>query len=301
METFPPRTTPAPDAPAPGKVAYARLDGRTQVRWDASRDWHVEKDKISFADRIAQLPEYGRGGTFAPETFTHGTDVAVVRFRDGRVTDTGGAAEHPDHPYLAVARGCDGLLVENPGEGPWDEITVAGSSADCAMLAFTCKDRVFGLVHAGWKGVAGDIVGAAASELRDILGDDGAQGVRVVASPMAITGYEFGRETYLENFAGLFERYGIDPKDAAEWAPGDRRGTEQPQGGAKVILRLWPIIAHVLACHGITDVVPPAHDTLDPESCFPSHRRWTKNKQGPDKRFMTSVTWRRDGFAEGGR
>ena len=69
-----------------------------------------------------------------------------------------------------------------------DDLALVVRSADCATLALIGDDGSVAAVHAGWRGLDDDVIGAAASTLRA----RGAQRVRAVVGPhIGVECYEF--------------------------------------------------------------------------------------------------------------
>lgn len=65
---------------------------------------------------------------------------------------------------------------------------LAVQTADCAPIALLAPEAV-GVVHAGWRGVSGDVIGRAVSSLRAL----GATDIRAIVGPsIEAACYEFG-------------------------------------------------------------------------------------------------------------
>lgn len=70
-----------------------------------------------------------------------------------------------------------------------DDVALAVRSADCATLAIVSDDGTITAVHAGWRGLEADAIGAAARALRA----RGADRLRAVVGPhIGVECYEFG-------------------------------------------------------------------------------------------------------------
>jgi YfiH family protein len=107
----------------------------------------------------------------------HGRDVVVVG-RPG-----GGAGEEAD---AAVTRCRDAVL--------------AVQVADCAPVALWSPDGVVGAVHAGWRGLVGGVLPAAAEAMRAL----GAGPISAVLGPcIRVERYEFGADDLAEVVAAL--------------------------------------------------------------------------------------------------
>jgi YfiH family protein len=127
----------------------------------ADGDLAVGGDADELARRRARIVD-------APWTWlhqVHGADVVEARVPGDR------AGEHADAAITHATRA-----------------PVAVHAADCAAVALV-GDRQIGVVHAGWRGVAGGVVEHAVEALRA----DGASGVRAVLGPcIRPDDYEFG-------------------------------------------------------------------------------------------------------------
>jgi YfiH family protein len=121
--------------------------------------------------------------------------------------------------WLQQVHGTDVVVVTRPGEhaGVAADAAVTAvtgcalvvRTADCAPVALV-GDGGVGMVHAGWRGLAGGIVEAAVAALRDL----GATGVRVTIGPCIRAGcYEFaGPER-----DAVAERYGDAVRATTTW------------------------------------------------------------------------------------
>jgi hypothetical protein len=104
-------------------------------------------------DRFASQVSGGRAGPGRLRGLrqVHGAEVLIV----GNVGDDG-----EDFPELAPEG--DGLVSASPSLG------LAVLTADCASIALGSPEGVFGAVHAGWRGLLGGVVEAAASAMRGL-------------------------------------------------------------------------------------------------------------------------------------
>lgn len=112
--------------------------------------------------------------------------------------------------WLRQAHGAGVVVVAEPGAGCGEAADAAVSThpgavlsvtvADCAPVALAGDNGAFGVVHAGWRGLVGGVVEAAAAALRAL----GAGSVRAVAGPCIHPScYEFGPDD-LDRVAARF-------------------------------------------------------------------------------------------------
>lgn len=139
-----------------------------------------------------------------------------IRFTGRAEGDLGSLAERgPDGPsaaletrrrtiadgpwtWLRQVHGADVVVVTAPGEHAGAEADAAVTAhpdavlailtADCAPVAFTSPEGVRGVAHAGWKGLADGVLGAAVRAIRDL----GATRVEATVGPcIGAACYEF--------------------------------------------------------------------------------------------------------------
>lgn len=126
----------------------------------------------------------------------------------------------------------DAALTNRPG------CPVAVSVADCAPVILVAAEGV-AAVHAGWRGLVGGIVEAAASQLRAVAGPPVATLLGPCISPAA---YEFGPDV-LDEAARLL---GEDVRGTTAW---DTPGLDVPAAVAVVCERAgWPVPAGASVC-----------------------------------------------------
>ncbi|MGH9121597.1 MAG: polyphenol oxidase family protein [Acidimicrobiales bacterium] len=112
---------------------------------------------------------------------------------------------------LSQMHGAEVVVVQRPGdkEGAQADaaVSVAGGLAlavrvaDCVPIGLASPEGAFGVVHAGWRGLAGGVVEAAVGALRAL----GASRVEAVVGPCVHAEcYPFGTA----DIAPLVERYG---------------------------------------------------------------------------------------------
>lgn len=132
-----------------------------------------------FADALGQLSL-----PIVRATQVHGAKVSIVEASppEGEVVDAGE---------------CDALLTRLPGVG------LVVQTADCVPVLLAAADAI-GAVHAGWRGAAANVAGAAAGSLLGLTGDPGS--VRAWLGPaIGACCYEVGGEV-AARFAGEFLR-----------------------------------------------------------------------------------------------
>jgi YfiH family protein len=132
-----------------------------------------------FADSLGypELP-------LARATQVHGARVVIVE-------------ETPAAGEVVDAGPCDALVTLLPGVG------LVVQTADCVPVMLAGRD-VVGTAHAGWRGAAANVAGAAAETLLSLTGDSGS--VRAWLGPsIGACCYEVGGEV-AERFADRFRR-----------------------------------------------------------------------------------------------
>jgi YfiH family protein len=103
--------------------------------------------------------------------------------------------------WLHQCHGREVVLVREPGSGAGQEADAAVTQcrdavlavqvADCAPVAMWSPEGVVAAVHAGWRGLAGGVLPAAAEAMRSL----GAGHISAVLGPCIRVGsYEFGAE-----------------------------------------------------------------------------------------------------------
>lgn len=80
------------------------------------------------------------------------------------------------------------------------DVAIAAHSADCATVALWAPEGVIGVVHAGWRGLLVDVIGAAVTTMRSL----GATTIRAATGPsIGPECYEFGADDLAELRAEL--------------------------------------------------------------------------------------------------
>jgi polyphenol oxidase len=112
----------------------------------------------------------------------------------------------PLEPTTLVGR-CDGLLTGEPG------VALQVRNADCLPVALAGGGAA-AMVHAGWRGLAGDILGRVVSRLSGELGVGPEQLTAAIGVGVGPCHYPVGAEV-----VAALDRFGID---RALWLAGDR-------------------------------------------------------------------------------
>lgn len=206
---------------------------------------------------------------------------AEIRFSDRGEGDFAG--DSPGFDRLAAAgswtrlrqrHGVDVVTVSEPGDGDGASAdaavtTAAGAilsirTADCAPVALAANEGVVGAVHAGWRGLAGGVIEAAAESMRRL----GGVTIRAFLGPCIHAGcYEFGVEP-LEEMA---DRFGPDVVSRTAW------GTPALDIPAAVRLSLE-------GC-GVTEIVDAGRCT----ACEPEH--WYSHRARGESQRHVLATW----------
>jgi polyphenol oxidase len=122
-------------------------------------------------------------------------DLPIVRATQVHGARVVTVEETPAAGEVADAGACDALVTRLPGVG------LVVQTADCVPLLLAGRD-VVGAVHAGWRGAAANVAGAAAETLLSLTGDPGS--VRAWLGPsIGACCYEVGGEV-AERFADRF-------------------------------------------------------------------------------------------------
>jgi len=164
---------------------------------------HVGDDPAAVAENRARLAR--RAGLPDPATWwfldqVHGATVVTV--------------EAPPDPGASVPA-ADAAVTAAPG------LALVVLTADCAPVAIADDDAV-GVVHVGWRGLAGDVVAGAVDALRAV----GRGEVRAAIGPcIRPAHYEFGRaelDRLIARFGPGVEARTADGRPALDVAAGVR-------------------------------------------------------------------------------
>ena len=154
--------------------------GRAEIRFSDRREGDFAGDRPQGRRRVA-------GGPWTLLRQQHGSEVVVVR--------------SPGDGDRALA---DAAVTAAPGA----VLTVR--TADCAPVALVAREGIVAAVHAGWRGLAAGVVGAAAAAVRRL----GGERIGAFLGPCIHAGcYEFGREP----LADLADRLGPGVVGRTAW------------------------------------------------------------------------------------
>jgi purine-nucleoside/S-methyl-5'-thioadenosine phosphorylase / adenosine deaminase len=163
--------------------------GPARVRWTGRAHGHLGRprpgiDTDGDIDQRRQTVQPGRWSWLAQ---VHGGDVVVVA----------SPGEHAGRP-------ADALVTATPG------VVLAVFTADCAPVALSSSEGVIGLVHAGWRGLAGGVVENAVAVMRE----HGATAITAALGPCIRAGcYEFGAG----DLAQMAEQFGPGVCTTTAW------------------------------------------------------------------------------------
>jgi polyphenol oxidase len=186
-----------------------------------------------------------------------GDDVNCVQENRGRVATAAGVATDR-LAIISQAHGTSVVDADLSWRGETGDVIVSTSSdravailvADCVpLLVVAPRSRRFAVVHAGWRGLAGHVLGAAISSLRDDPGE------LVVGVGPAISA----------------ESYQVGPDVATHFTHID--GAVRPDVKDRSRLDLYAVVAAQLADHGVaaTNIVA-ARERTDGGELFFSDR-----------------------------
>lgn len=123
---------------------------------------HVGDDPRAVTENRERLRRWSGASTLITLSAIHGSDVVVV-------DDEVAAAARSGHDPVADAVVCDR-----------DDIAVLALGADCLTMAVVGDDdRTVAAVHCGWRGLAGDVVGATV----EVLASRGVRPAHIVLGP----------------------------------------------------------------------------------------------------------------------
>lgn len=180
--------------------------------------------------------------------------------------------------WLTQVHGADVVTVTRPGEHAGARADAAVTAVPGAAIAVTTADcvpvllvgageRAVGVAHAGWRGLLGGVVGAAAEAMAAL----GAPPVRAhLGASICAAHYEFGED----DIATV----------AARWGDGVRATTADGRPALDVQAGVLRALAEV----GVTDVEVEPHCTAERPDLY-----WSYRARGEAGRFAT-VAWLED-------
>jgi len=131
------------------------------------------------------------------------SDLPLVRASQVHGSRIVRVEERPARGETVDAGPCDAIVTRLPGIG------LVVQTADCVPVLLAASDAI-GAVHAGWRGAAANVAGAAAKSFLASTGDPGS--IRAWLGPaIGPCCYEVGGEV-AEQFAGEFVREGAGGK-----------------------------------------------------------------------------------------
>ena len=131
--------------------------------------------------------------------------------------------------------------------------------ADCAAVAFfDPKQRVIGLLHAGWKGIVHNIIPAMVERMKTIYGSDPSDVLAGISPCLGPCCYQV-REDFIETFTQVF--------------PTKARDFFIPQENDTVHFDMWAALHWQLEQSGVQKVEGPTFCTACRVDEFYSHRK----------------------------
>ena len=156
--------------------------------------------------------------------------VLYARQEHTRLAFSFSAAESlPAGPHLVGT--CDALLTAEP----WTALTVR--TADCLPIALAGGGAV-AMVHAGWRGLAADVLGTVVGRMRSEFGVQPPEVRALIGVGVGPCHYRVGEEviTALSRHAVEENRWwGEDSVDLAAWATGRLLALGVPPGAVQVL------------------------------------------------------------------
>jgi YfiH family protein len=233
-----------PDAPASiGALATTRMKGVSQAPYDDGRGGggfnlglHVGDDPAAVAANRARLQAVvpGRPAWIAQ---VHGADVVdAASVGAGQPVRTG-----------------DASIATAPG------IVCAILTADCLPVLFADRaGKVVGAAHAGWRGLAGGVLGQTVAAMRAQGSDEITAWMGPAIGPQA---FEVGQDVF-DSFAAALP--GVDVGFAFAARPGH---------SGKFLADIFALARLMLARDGVTSVAGGTHCTATEVDRFYSYRR----------------------------
>jgi len=233
-----------PDAPANiGALATTRAGGVSQGPYDDGRGGgglnlglHVNDDPAAVAANRARL-----------QALLPGRPAWISQVHGNGVVDA--ATVGPDQPV----RLGDASITDQPG------VVCAILTADCLPVLFADMDgRVVGAAHAGWRGLAGGVLGATLKAMRAAGAGEITAWMGPAIGPLA---FEVGQDVF-DSFAAALP--GVDIGFAF------RRHSEL---GGKYLADIFALARLMLERDGVTRIAGGIHCTATERDRFYSYRR----------------------------
>ncbi|THC46554.1 peptidoglycan editing factor PgeF [Massilia sp. Mn16-1_5] len=233
-----------PDAPASiGALATTRVGGVSQGPYDDGRGGggfnlglHCGDDPAAVMENRARL-----------QTLLPGRPAWIAQVHGAAVIDA--ATVGPDQP----TRTGDASVAAAPG------LVCAILTADCLPVLFADRaGRVVGAAHAGWRGLAGGVLGQTVAAMRAKGADEITAWMGPAIGPLA---FEVGQDVF-DAFAAALP--GIDVGFAFQ---------RRPERGGKYLADMFALARRMLARDGVSSVAGGMHCTATEIERFYSYRR----------------------------
>jgi YfiH family protein len=233
-----------PDAPASiGALATTRQGGVSLGPYDDGRGGgglnlglHVGDDPAAVAENRARL-----------QTMVPGRPAWIAQVHGAAVVDA--ATVGPGQP----TRTGDASIASAPG------LVCAILTADCLPVLFAdLGGKVVGAAHAGWRGLAGGVLGQTVAAMRAAGAGDITAWMGPAIGP---TAFEVGQDVF-DSFAQAL--------------PGQDIGfafTRRPERGGKYLADMFALARLMLERDGVTSVAGGVHCTAVERDRFYSYRR----------------------------
>lgn len=244
--------------------------------YDCSRNWATLPDPIENARMLYKENEF----VFVPDIRDHTANVAEIHYKNDQITNLGWfELVSEQYPGVYSKKSTDGVILFSDGKDT-PSVTLGIKVADCWAITFSYRNKIFWVIHAGWKGVAIGIIEWTLSRLGEIIGPDGLKETSFQISPMAISGYEFGKQDFETELLARCTKNNIDPSDIFKeaWSEG------------KWVLKLHSLIVSILRYNGIANITASPNDTLDATNFWPSHRLFSKGNELKKGRLLAGMS-----------
>jgi len=233
-----------PDAPANvGALATTRAGGVSQGPYDdglggggLNLGLHVNDDPQAVADNRARL-----------QAWLPGRPAWISQVHGNGVVDA--ATVGPDQPV----RVGDASIAVRPG------VVCAILTADCLPVLFADRGgKVVGAAHAGWRGLAGGVLGETLKAMRAAGAGEITAWMGPAIGPLA---FEVGQDVF-DSFAAALP--GVDVGFAFR---------RQPELGGKYLADIFALARLMLERDGVTSIAGGIHCTATERDRFYSYRR----------------------------
>lgn len=243
---------------------------------DCSRNWATQQDPMENARMLYKENSF----IFVPDIRDHTANVAEIHYEDGNITDFGWFELISEQfPWVYSKKSTDGVILFTDGKDT-GSITLGIKVADCWAITFRYHNKVFWVIHTGWKGVSRGIIESTLSRLKEVIGLDALKETSFQISPMAISGYEFGKRDFETELLPCCIKNDISSENIFHeiWTEG------------KWELRLYDLITSILKQNGVESLISPPNDTLDVTNPWPSHRLFSKGNESKRGRLLAGIS-----------